>query len=77
MKKVVLISALLGAFAANVFAANTPSNMNQMNHMDQMNQMDQMNHMDQMNQMDHTHSKAKADNMAKPAKKTEEQTPAH
>ncbi|WHN16703.1 hypothetical protein QMK15_00860 [Campylobacter jejuni] len=71
MKKVVLISALLGAFAANVFAANTPSNM------DQMNQMDQMNHMDQMNQMDHTHSKAKADNMAKPAKKTEEQTPAH
>ncbi|ENV8235646.1 hypothetical protein ACFK4Z_000936 [Campylobacter jejuni] len=71
MKKVVLISALLGAFAANVFAANTPSNMNQMNHMDQMNQMDQMNH------MDHTHSKAKADNMAKPAKKTEEQTPAH
>ncbi|WHN18520.1 hypothetical protein QMK11_00875 [Campylobacter jejuni] len=65
MKKVVLISALLGAFTANVFAANTPSDMNQ------------MNHMDQMNQMDHTHSKAKADNMAKPAKKTEEQTPAH
>lgn len=29
MKKVVLISALLGAFAANVFAANTPSDVNQ------------------------------------------------
>ncbi|EDB1273451.1 hypothetical protein F9I48_06395 [Campylobacter jejuni] len=29
MKKVVLISALLGAFAVNVFAANTPSNVNQ------------------------------------------------
>ncbi|EOI8814953.1 hypothetical protein ACMXGV_001752, partial [Campylobacter jejuni] len=27
MKKVVLISALLGAFAANVFAANTPSDV--------------------------------------------------
>lgn len=29
MKKIVLISALLGAFAANVFAANTPSDVNQ------------------------------------------------
>lgn len=29
MKKVVLISALLGAFATNVFAANTPSDVNQ------------------------------------------------
>lgn len=29
MKKVVLISALLGAFAVNVFAANTPSDVNQ------------------------------------------------
>ncbi|EAK1852343.1 TPA: hypothetical protein ACIK0N_001601 [Campylobacter jejuni] len=29
MKKVVLISALLGVFAANVFAANTPSDVNQ------------------------------------------------
>lgn len=29
MKKVVLISALLGAFAANVFAADTPSDVNQ------------------------------------------------
>ncbi|HDZ5065627.1 TPA: hypothetical protein RTH03_001249 [Campylobacter jejuni] len=29
MKKVVLISALLGAFTANVFAANTPSNVDQ------------------------------------------------
>nr|WP_251841249.1 hypothetical protein [Campylobacter jejuni] len=29
VKKVVLISALLGAFATNVFAANTPSDVNQ------------------------------------------------
>lgn len=29
MKKVVLISALLGAFTVNVFATNTPSNVNQ------------------------------------------------
>ncbi|ECP7275906.1 hypothetical protein OLO84_00985 [Campylobacter jejuni] len=29
MKKVVLISALLGAFVANVFAANAPSDVNQ------------------------------------------------
>lgn len=29
MKKVVLISALLGTFAVNVFATNTPSDVNQ------------------------------------------------